>query len=72
MSDKTLHELPNVEPRESNYDLEFLRRRLSGIEFNDVYFKSETVAFTEMILCLANKISELEKEIKDIKAAAFD
>lgn len=72
MSDKTLHELPNVEPRKSNYDIDFLRRRLSGIDFNDGYFKSETVAFAEMVLCLANKIVELEEEIKDIKAATFD
>lgn len=64
---KTLIELNDVEPIESKYDLETIRRRLSGLLKDEYFDMAKDRAILELIHCLANEIAEIKNKNKDLK-----
>jgi len=65
MSLKTLQQMPSAETiKESPHTLDFIRRRISGIFQNDILDDNGQLAILELILCLANEISDLKQEVR--------
>jgi hypothetical protein len=54
-----IKDLPEVEPRESLYDIDYLITRLSSVNSPNSHIVND---LTEMILCLANEIKQLKDE----------
>lgn len=67
MSYRKLSDMPDIEPKESVYEFQFVRRRLSGAATIRADFNSQTQVTMELILCLANEIEKLRQEIKELK-----
>lgn len=64
---KNLHDFPeSKEILPSPYELDFIRRRISGV-FKDYYTPGSELEFLKLILSLSNEIAELKEEIKQIK-----
>lgn len=64
MGNKLIYQLEAVEPRGSYYDLNSIISKLSSINVE----KSDVVSdMGEVILCLANEIKELKKEVSILK-----
>jgi len=53
---KSLEDLESVEPRLSEYTIDYLRTKLSSVRKEDNYFSQEARFQIEMVLCLANEI----------------
>lgn len=67
MGTKTIHEMPSSDKiMKSPHELDYIRKRLSGIFQNNVDINNSQLATLELILCLANEIAELKKKVADL------
>lgn len=71
---RTIKEFPSAEVfKESSYELDFIRTKLSGLfDVNDMQMNQSTLALLDLILCLANEIADLKEEVKILKLKRND
>lgn len=65
---KTIEQFPDpTDFQESKYELDYIRRKLSGLFEYKIELRGDHLGMLRLILCLSNEIAELKEKLNIIE-----